>query len=65
MTANVIIMLCVATGAAGVGLWLLLRLRSRHTVQARYAHGMAGMMMLALGLILAIFGVAQWSWGSA
>ncbi len=64
MTMNVAIMLCVALVAAGGGVWLLARLRSRHTVQARYAHGMAGMMMLALGLILAIFGMAQWSWGS-
>ncbi len=65
MTMNVAIMLCVALVAAGGGVWLLARLRSRPTPQSRYAHGMVGMMGLALGLILAIFGVAQWSWGSA
>ncbi len=65
MTMNVAIMLCVALVAGGGGLWLLLRLRSRATPQSRYAHGMVGMMAVALGLILAIFGVAQWSWGSA
>ncbi|KQN71613.1 hypothetical protein [Sphingomonas sp. Leaf62] len=65
MTANVGIMLAVALVAGGIGLWLLLRLRSRRTQQSRYAHGMTGMMALALGIILAIFGIAQWSWGSA
>ena len=65
MTANVLIMLSVALVSGGVGLWLLLRLRSRVTPQSRYAHGMVGMMALALGIILTIFGIAQWSWGSA
>ncbi len=65
MTMNVVIMLGVALVAGSVGLWLLLRLRSRVTPQSRYAHGMVGMMAVALGLILAIFGVSQWSWGSA
>lgn len=65
MTANVLIMLTVALVAGVIGLWLLLRLRSRATQQSRYAHGMTGMMALALGIILAIFGMAQWSWGSA
>ena len=65
MTQNVLIMLAIALAAGAVGLWLLLRLRSRATQQSRYAHGMVGMMTLALGIILAIFGIAQWSWGSA
>ena len=65
MTQNVLIMLAVALAAGGIGLWLLLRLRSRATQQSRYAHGMAGMMALALGIILTIFGIAQWSWGAA
>lgn len=58
-------MLAIALIAGAVGLWLLLRLRSRATQQSRYAHGMVGMMALALGIILTIFGIAQWSWGSA
>ncbi|MEH3038472.1 MAG: hypothetical protein PGN21_00170 [Sphingomonas paucimobilis] len=62
MTANVLIMLSVALVSGGVGLWLLLRLKSRATPQSRYAHGMTGMMALALGIILTIFGIAQWSW---
>ncbi|KQM76793.1 hypothetical protein ASE70_08505 [Sphingomonas sp. Leaf22] len=66
MTLNVLIMLGVALLAGVIGLWLLLlRLRSRATQQSRYAHGMVGMMALALGVILTIFGIAQWSWGSA
>ncbi|MEN2747807.1 hypothetical protein [Sphingomonas sp. T9W2] len=65
MTQNVLIMLAIALIAGGAGMWLLLRLRSRATQQSRYAHGMVGMMALALGIILAIFGIAQWSWGSA
>ena len=64
MTQNVLIMLAIALVAGGIGLWLLLRLRSRATQQSRYAHGMVGMMALALGIILAIFGIAQWSWNS-
>lgn len=64
MTQNVLIMLAIALVAGAVGLWLLLRLRSRATQQSRYAHGMVGMMALALGIILAIFGIAQWSWSS-
>ncbi len=65
MTPNVAIMLSIALVAGGIGVWLLLRLRTRATAQSRYAHGMTGMMALALGIILAIFGIAQWSWGSA
>ncbi|KQM98787.1 hypothetical protein [Sphingomonas sp. Leaf25] len=65
MTQNVLIMLGVALLASGLGVWLLARLRGRATPQARYAHAMTGMMALALGIILAIFGIAQWSWGSA
>lgn len=65
MTPNVLIMLSVALVSGGVGLWLLLRLKSRATQQSRYAHGMTGMMALALGIILTIFGIAQWSWSSA
>jgi len=64
MTQNVLIMLAVALVAGCIGLWLLLRLRSRATQPSRYAHGMVGMMALALGIILAIFGIAQWSWSS-
>ena len=64
MTANVVIMLSVALVAGVIGLWLLLRLTSRATPQSRYAHGMTGMMALALGIILTIFGITQWSWGS-
>lgn len=62
MTANVLIMLSVALVSGVVGLWLLLRLRSRATAQSRYAHGMVGVMAMALGIILTIFGIAQWSW---
>ncbi|WP_294322580.1 hypothetical protein [uncultured Sphingomonas sp.] len=65
MTANVVIMLSVALVSGGVGLWLLLRLRSRATPQSRYAHAMVGVMAMALGIILTIFGIAQWSWSSA
>ncbi len=65
MTQNVLIMLAVALLSGGIGVWLLARLRGRATPQARYAHAMVGMMALALGIILAIFGIAQWSWGSA
>ncbi len=65
MTQNVLIMLSIALVAGALGLWLLLRLRSRTTPQSRYAHGMVGMMALALGIILTIFGIAQWSWGTA
>ncbi|MGT2515284.1 hypothetical protein ACVOMT_14535 [Sphingomonas panni] len=64
MTANVVIMLSVALVSGVAGLWLLLRLRSRATPQSRYAHGMVGVMAMALGIILTIFGIAQWSWNS-
>ncbi len=65
MTQNVLIMLALALLSGGIGTWLLLRLRGRATPQGRYAHGMVGMMALALGIILAIFGIAQWSWETA
>ncbi|GAA0737567.1 hypothetical protein [Sphingomonas japonica] len=64
MTLAVAIMYAVAALAAATGAWLLLRLRGRATPQARYAHGMVGTMASALGLILAIFATAQWSWAS-
>ncbi|MEP9401582.1 hypothetical protein [Sphingomonas sp. VNH70] len=58
-------MLALALVASVAGLRLLLRLKSRATPQSRYAHGMVGVMGLALGIILTIFGIAQWSWSSA
>ncbi len=65
MTFAIAIMYAVAAVAAGIGVWLLLRLRSRTTAEARYAHGMVGTMAVALGLILAVFASAQYSWEQA
>ncbi len=64
MSGTIALMYALAALAAAAGMWLLLRLRSRTTPEARYAHGMAGTMAVALGLILAIFATAQWSWSA-
>lgn len=65
MMQAIVIMYSIAAIATLVGLWLLLRLRSRATQEARYAHGMIGTMAVALGLILVIFATAQLSWERA
>ena len=47
MTMNVAIMLCVALVAAGGGVWLLARLRSRPTPQSHAAS--SSLRLVALG----------------
>lgn len=62
MTVAVFIMYGVALVAGIAGAWLLLRLRTATSEGAVYGYRIAGTMLAALALVLAIFATAQWSW---
>lgn len=65
MTLAVLIMYGVALVAGVVGAWLLLRLRTATNEGAVYGYRIAGTMLAALSLVLAIFATAQWSWSTS
>ena len=64
MTWQALIMYGVSLVAGVTGAVLLLRLRTAATEGAVYAYRIAGTMLAALGLVLAIFASAQWSWNT-
>jgi hypothetical protein len=64
MTWQALIMYGVSLVAAVTGAALLLRLRTATSEGAVYAYRIAGTMLAALGLVLAIFASAQWSWNT-
>jgi hypothetical protein len=65
MTWQALVMYGVALVAAVVGVGLLLRLRTAGSEGAIYLYRIAGTMLAALGLVLAIFATAQWSWNTS
>jgi uncharacterized membrane protein len=65
MTWQALVMYGVALVAAVVGVGLLLRLRTAGSEGAIYRYRIAGTMLAALGLVLAIFATAQWSWNTS
>jgi hypothetical protein len=65
MTWQVLVMYGVALVAAVAGIGLLLRLRTSASEGATYAYRIAGTMLAALGVVLAIFATAQWSWNTS
>ncbi|MFZ3485158.1 hypothetical protein [Sphingomonas sp. 3-13AW] len=64
MTWQALIMYGVSLVAGVTGAVLLLRLRTAGSEGAVYAYRIAGTMLAALGLVLAIFASAQWSWNT-
>ena len=66
MTTAAIIMFAVAAIALLGGLFLLWRMRGgRLGAPGRYGHFMSAVMLIALGVVLAIFAGAQVQWAMA
>lgn len=62
MPRESLIMFAVAAVFGLAGLWLLLQLRSPQGPARVYVYRMAGIMMVAGGIVLAFSAAAMWRW---
>ena len=62
MPRESLIMLAVAAVLGLAGLWLLLQLRTPQGPARVYVYRMAGIMMVAGGIVLGFSAAAMWRW---
>jgi len=62
MPRESLIMFAVAAVLAATGLWLLVQLRTPQGPARVYVYRMAGIMMLAGGIVLGFSAAAMWRW---
>ncbi|MCI1142650.1 hypothetical protein MOP88_10750 [Sphingomonas sp. WKB10] len=64
MPRESLIMFAVAAVLSLAGLWLLLQLRSPQGPARVYVYRMAGIMMVAGGIVLGFSAYAMWQWSA-
>lgn len=64
MPRESLIMFAVAAVLGIAGLWLLLQLRSPQGPARVYVYRMAGIMMVAGGIVLGFSAYAMWQWSA-
>ena len=64
MPRESLIMFAVAAVLGLAGLWLLLQLRSPQGPVRVYVYRMAGIMMVAGGIVLGFSAYAMWQWSA-
>ncbi|AOW24216.1 hypothetical protein ACXY7D_03915 [Sphingomonas melonis] len=64
MPRESLIMFAVAAVLGLAGLWLLLQLRSPQGPARVYVYRMAGIMMVAGGIVLGFSAYAMWQWSA-
>lgn len=64
MPRESLIMFAVAAVLGLAGLWLLLQLRSPQGPARVYVYRMAGIMMVAGGIVLGFSAYAMWQWST-